>query len=55
MWIHILWVLEMKLEWFSPLETELDYVARQWHFAIKYASVVIDELVIEETEIWRYE
>ena len=45
----------MQLEWFQGLNTELDYVDNQWHFVIKFASVVIDELVIEETEIWRYE
>lgn len=44
-----------KLDWFNGLETELDYVCKQWHFAIKYASVVIDELVLEEYEIWRYD
>ncbi len=45
----------MKLDWYNGLESELDYVGNLWHFAIRYASVVIDELVIEEHEIWRYE
>ncbi len=45
----------MKLEWFQGLTTDLDYVDNQWHYAIMFASVVLDELVIEETEIWRYE
>ncbi len=44
----------MNLEWYRGLDTELDYVDCQWHFAIRYASVVIDELVIEEFETWRY-
>ena len=45
----------MSLDWYRGLETDLDFVDRQWHFGIRYAGVVIDELVIEEFELWRYE
>ena len=43
------------LNWFAGLETDLDYVGKQWHFAISYNSVIIDELVLEDGEIWRYQ
>lgn len=45
----------MKLDWFEGLKTDLDYVAKLWHYSITFDSVVIDELVIEEHEIWRYD
>ena len=47
--------METKLTWFESLNTELDIVAGQCYYVINYAGIVLDEIVIEENEIWRYE